>query len=124
VEENPLQQVVYSYGDDLISQNRNGTVAFYHYDGLGSTRRLSNAVGVLTDAYDYEAFGETLNKTGSTENAYLFTGEQLDSSLNQYYLRARYYDQGSGRFTQMDGYQGRMGDPVSLHKYLYAMLIQ
>jgi RHS repeat-associated protein len=119
VEDNPLQRVVYSYGDDLISQNRNGAWAFYHYDGLGSTRRLSNAAGVVTDAYDYEAFAETLNKTGSTANAYLFTGEQFDGSLNQYYLRARYYDQGSGRFTQMDSYQGNNADPVTLHKYVY-----
>ena len=60
-----------------------------------------------------------LDQTGGTQNNYLFTGEQYDSSLDQYYLRARYYDPGAGRFTQMDTYQGRMGEPVTLHKYLY-----
>src|SRR5690606_21899436 len=83
-------------------------------------RLLSDSVGNITDSYDYEALGEELNQNGSTENSYLFTGEQFDSSLNQYYLRARYYDQGVGRFTQMDTYQGNNFDPVTLHKYLYA----
>lgn len=112
-------QVSYSYGHDLISQNRAGATSFYHYDGLGSTRALSNASGSLTDTYDYEAFGEVLSKTGTTENRYLFTGEQFDGSLNQYYLRARYYDQGVGRFTQMDTWAGRNFDPITLHKYVY-----
>ncbi|WP_255395950.1 RHS repeat-associated core domain-containing protein, partial [Motiliproteus sp. MSK22-1] len=110
----------YRYGDDLLSQDRNGAFSFYHYDGLGSTRILTDTSGTQTDGYDYEAFGETLNQTGTTENSYLFTGEQLDASLNQYYLRARYYDQGVGRFTQQDSWMGNNQDPVTLHKYLYA----
>ncbi|WP_216825072.1 polymorphic toxin-type HINT domain-containing protein [Agarilytica rhodophyticola] len=112
--------VAYRYGHDLINQDRAGTVSYYHYDGLGSTRHLSDSLGSLTDSYDYEAFGETLSQTGSTVNNYLFTGEQLDASLSQYYLRARYYDQGNGRFTQMDTWMGNNHDPVTLHKYLYA----
>jgi len=53
-------------------------------------------------------------------NDYKFTGEQYDAGLGQYYLRARYYDQGVGRFTQMDTWMGRNHDPITLHKYLYA----
>ncbi len=34
-------------------------------------------------------------------------------------LKARYYDQGIGRFTQQDSYQGSSYDQVTLHKYLY-----
>ena len=115
-----LSTVTYSYGHDLVSQNREGDFRFYQYDGLGSTRGLSNSAGVVTDSYDYEAFGEVLNETGSTDNNYKFTGEQFDASLDQYYLRARYYDQGVGRFTQQDTYMGNNSDPVSLHKYMYA----
>lgn len=110
----------YSFGDDLISQVfPGGNVFFYHYDGLGSTRSLSDVTGLFTDEYDYEAFGELTGSSGATDNDFLFAGEQFDSSLGQYYLRARYYDQGIGRFTQMDNFQGLMNDPVTLHKYLY-----
>jgi choice-of-anchor A domain-containing protein/RHS repeat-associated protein len=112
--------ITYTYGDDLISQNKAGQTAYYHYDGLGSTRQLSNTQGNFTDGYHYQAFGKLLNKTGTTDNKYLFTGEQYDNNLNQYYLRARYYNQNNGRFTQMDTYAGNSQDPVTLHKYLYA----
>lgn len=47
-------------------------------------------------------------------------GEQYDPNLGFYYLRARFYNPSSGRFTQMDTWQGNMSDPVTLHKYLYA----
>ncbi|MBL4827259.1 MAG: RHS repeat-associated core domain-containing protein [Spongiibacteraceae bacterium] len=87
---------------------------------MGSTRSLSDQAGTITDTYHYEAFGEVLNQTGSTENDYKFTGEQYDEDLNQYYLRARYYYQHSGRFTQQDTWMGNNHDPITLHKYLYA----
>ncbi|MDX1452223.1 MAG: type IV secretion protein Rhs, partial [Oleiphilaceae bacterium] len=74
--------VHYTYGDDLISQERAGATNYYHYDGLGSTRALSDELGGFSDSYDYEAFGEVLNTTGATENSYLYTGEQFDSQLD------------------------------------------
>jgi RHS repeat-associated protein len=110
----------YLYGDDLIKQTQAANDSYYLYDGLGSTRALSDSTGTVTDSYNYESFGSVLNQTGSTENDYLFTGEQYDSGLDNYYLRARYYDQNVGRFTQMDTWMGNNSDPVTLHKYLYA----
>ncbi|MDF2179900.1 hypothetical protein P2G88_16730 [Aliiglaciecola sp. CAU 1673] len=110
---------VYLYGDDLIAQETDGDWRFYHYDSLGTTRDLSDSTGQLTDSYDYEAFGELLGKVGETDNQYLYTGEQYDPELDNYYLRARYYDQGVGRFTQMDEWQGKICLPISLNKYLY-----
>ncbi|GAB4190188.1 MAG: hypothetical protein Tsb002_17920 [Wenzhouxiangellaceae bacterium] len=120
IEDAPSGITAYSYGDDLLSQNRAGAVSYYHYDGLGSTRALSDNSGALTDSYAYEAFGTLLNQSGATSNDYLYTGEQYDTELSQYYLRARYYNPTIGRFTQMDTWMGRNHDPVTLHKYLYA----
>lgn len=74
----------------------------------------------FTDTYFYEAFGEVLAETGGTENDYKYTGEQYDSSLDMTYLRARYYDQGIGRFSQQDEWQGRLHQPWTLNKYVYA----
>ena len=50
----------------------------------------------------------------------LYAGEQFDTDAQQYYLRARYYDQNTGRFNRMDPFAGNNRDPQSLHKYLYA----
>jgi RHS repeat-associated protein len=57
--------------------------------------------------------------SGATANNYRFAGEQFDPNLDQYYLRQRYYNQNSGRFTRRDTYEGNFEDPMSLHKYLY-----
>ncbi|WP_159448672.1 RHS repeat-associated core domain-containing protein [Thiothrix eikelboomii] len=35
----------------------------------------------------YTAFDDLLQQTGTTENAYRFTGEWYDAGLDQYYLR-------------------------------------
>ena len=112
--------VSYTYGHDLLSQERGGSASFYHYDGLASTRALSDASGSLTDTYDYEAFGEVLNQTGTTENNYLFTGEQFDRETKNYYLRARYMNPANGNMLSMDTWAGKSQSPITLNKYLYA----
>ncbi|TBW58858.1 tandem-95 repeat protein [Marinobacter halodurans] len=117
---NGTTDVSYTYGDDLLAQERSGGTAYYLYDGHGSTRALADESSTVTDTYHYDAFGVELASTGDTENDYRYTGEQRDAGLEQYYLRARYYDQGVGRFTQMDTWMGRNVDPVTLHKYMYA----
>jgi RHS repeat-associated protein len=82
-------------------------------------RYLTDTNGVITDTFDYDAFGNLIARTGSTPNNFLFTSEQLDPDLGLYYLRARYHDPSTGRFWTMDEFQGSSGEPLSLHKYLY-----
>jgi len=125
-------QTRYEFGDDLYSQVRwgdatlpppgegegggEGVTSFFLYDGLGSTRSLTNASGAIVQSYNYRPFGEGIDHPGELSTNHLFTGEYYDSNLDYYYLRARYYSPGLGRFT---GY-----DPVEdannkLHKYVY-----
>jgi RHS repeat-associated protein len=49
-----------------------------------------------------------------------YRGEQYDSDLGLYYLRARYYNTMTDRFVSMDPSSGVITDPKTLHKYLYA----
>ena len=107
-------------GADLISMERGGSTYIYMYDGHGSVRGLIDAEGKLTDTYNYDAFGVMLERTGETENSYLYCGEQQDDTTGLYYLRARYMNPATGTFTSMDTYGGSVFDPTSLHKYLYA----
>ncbi|HMG75196.1 MAG TPA: PKD domain-containing protein [Pyrinomonadaceae bacterium] len=111
----------FGYGHSLISQQIvGGSLSFYQYDGHGSVRLLTNASGAITDTYDYDAFGNLINRTGSTPNDYLYNGEQFDANIGFYYLRARYLNPAAGRFLSMDSFEGDLADPISLHKYLYA----
>jgi len=109
----------YVYGIDLISQQRGSEKSFYLVDGLGSTRGLTDAGGVVVDRYSYDAFGNLIGSTNNVENNYLFAGEQFDRGLGDYYLRARYYDSDTGRFTRRDSYAGSISEPLTLHKYIY-----
>jgi len=59
------------------------------------------------------------NASPRPASEYLCTGEQIDPDLGMYYLRARYYQPGLGRFWTIDSFEGDMEEPASLHKYLY-----
>lgn len=113
----------YSYGLQRISQDQvvsnTWTPSFYVYDGGGSVRALTNAAGGVTDTYAYDAFGNLLNKTGSTPNNMLYRGEEIDQDLGLYYLRARYMNPLTGRFMSRDPEDGQIHDPRTFHKYLY-----
>ena len=113
-------QAYYTIGADLVSQERDGNVSVYLYDGHGSVVGLANESGVVTDSYVYDAFGNLISSTGSTENNYRYCGEQFDETTGLYYLRARYMDTSTGRFISQDSYSGSISDPISLHKFLYA----
>jgi len=118
----------YTYGLQRISQNLSPSVtgnstwtaSFYVYDGGGSVRQLADSTGKVTDEYEYDAYGNSFTKQGSTPNNYLYRGEQYDPDLGLYYLRARYYNPATGRFLSRDPEGGALLEPASLHKYLYA----
>jgi RHS repeat-associated protein len=80
----------------------------------------SGTVPGATVTYDYDAFGNKVNSTGTTPNNFLYIGEQWDSDLSLYYLRARYLNPLTGRFVSRDPEDGINTDPKTLHKYIYA----
>lgn len=110
----------YVHGHDLISQNRSSVKSFYHVDGLGSTRALSDVNGLITDSYLYDAFGRRIGGFGGSVNPFLYTGEYRDSVSGLDYLRARWMDSGVGRFVSRDRFEGLRTNPVTLNPYLYA----
>jgi RHS repeat-associated protein len=121
---NGVVQRTYTYGLQRISENQQiqgaWTPSFYGYDGMGSVRQLTGLDEKVTDTYNYDAFGNLLSSPGPTPNNYLYRGEQYDPDLGLYYLRARYYNPQTGRFLSRDPEDGKILDPATLHKYLYA----
>ena len=111
----------YSWGINLISQERTGVESVYLSDEHSGIRTLTDSLGSITDQYTYDAYGQFLNNTqNSTQNNYFYRGEQYDKDVKQYYLRARYYDSNIGRFTAKDPFPGFRLIPISLNKYVYA----
>lgn len=113
----------YAYGLQRVSENQlvnsAWTPSFYGYDGHGNVRFLTSVAGAVTDTYQYDAFGNRIASTGTTPNKYFYSGEQLDSSLGLYYLRARYYRQATGRFWTRDPIEGELCCGLSWNPYVY-----
>jgi RHS repeat-associated protein len=110
----------YVWGRKLIERTRGGQGTFYDSDALGNIKALTDSNGNITDRYEYGAFGTLLNHTGSSDNAYRYTGEYFDDSAQLQYNRARWYDAGVGRFTASDPFSGIKTRPETLNKYTYA----
>ena len=113
--------MTYVIGDDVLYQiDADCTALFLGVDGHGSTRFLTDGAAQIVERYDYDAYGNALNfAPGSAKTVLLYTGEQFDANVQQYYLRVRYYDAAIGRFNRLDLFAGDIQDPQSLHKYAY-----
>ena len=113
----------YDYGDDLFCQvdlpeSEAPEPHYFVYDGLGSTRSLTDNQGTIEPGqqYNYQPFGEGIDHPTQLATNYLFTGEQFDQEANFYHLRARQYDPSLGRFTSFDSVEDYAN---RLHKYVY-----
>lgn len=81
---------------------------------------LANANGAITKQYKYDAFGVEENPGVFDTNVFRYCAEYFDVETNTIYLRARYYDAQTGRFTQQDGWNYAVpGFLLSLNLYTY-----
>jgi RHS repeat-associated protein len=122
-DQNDATQVVYTlepaqYGN-LVSQLRGSATTYAHFDGLGSTDRLTDAAANVTDSYTYFAFGAIKASTGSTTNPFRYVGGSgyyYDTDAVEYYIRARQYDPARARFLARDslGFENRQ---INLYHY-------
>ena len=93
----------YLWGINLIAADLGGTRSYYLFNGHGDVTGLANTAGNLTKSYDYDAFG---NQKGTIDpvdpNKFRYAGEYWDEQTATYYLRARCYSPGTGRFISED----------------------
>jgi RHS repeat-associated protein len=108
----------YLYGVGRIAQYTTYSTDYFLGDALGSVRQLADHTGVTTLSRNYEPYGEVLNSAGSATTNYGFTGEWTDAT-GMVYLRARYYEPGTGRFITRDVWEGDHTRPLSLNKWNY-----
>jgi RHS repeat-associated protein len=98
-----IESVYYTQG--LLSQRRNNASYFYHYDGLGSTKALTDANQNVQSSTKYDAWGNILQASGTITNPYLYVGElgyYGDGDAGMYLLTQRWYNPAVGRFVVRD----------------------
>ena len=110
----------YARGERLLAIFVDGAAHTVHPDGLGSIRALTDASGALTDRYGYEAFGNLVDRSGTSANPFGFAGEYFDSELALAHHRARWMNPSLGVFLSRDPWPSSPRRPATLHRYLYA----
>ena len=114
--------VTYVYGLDLISAtDSGGEQTYFTYDGLGSVTDLTDGTGAVTATFTYDVFGAVRSQTGASDTYWRFAGEQTDAATGFQYLRARYYDPGTGRFLTRDPLRGTALNPQTHNPYAYGL---
>jgi len=121
-ENGPDGAIDYAYGLGLTESSSLAFNYFYNVDALGSISNLTDSTGTVKETYSYDAWGNALSASGKvgTQNKFRFTGQALDPATGLYFLRARYYDPGSGRFLGKDTFPGNASIPITLNHYIYA----
>ena len=98
------------YGNLVSQRVKSGAVwtpYYHHYDALGSTRQMTGSAGSLVNSYGYTAWGEAIAAltSESVANAFRWVGMLgyfFDDEADTYYVRARHYDPGTGRWLSQD----------------------
>jgi len=72
------------------------------YNPHGDVQGLTNTSGSLTKTYEYDAFGNEIDKVDTDTNPWRYCGEYYDVETDNIYLRNRYYSPATGRFINED----------------------
>ena len=135
------QTTSFTYDDNIVSFEREGTRNFYQLDELGSAMYLTGTDGAAYNPYAYDPFGNILDPTtgkrrrapGNKQNKaytregnliqpFAFTGYREEEN-GLYYAQVRSYDPKAGRFTGKDRVRGLVNLPDSYNRYIYCFNI-
>ncbi len=99
--------------DEPFIRKQSSGDEFYQTDFLGSPVSLTDGTGVVQTTLAYESFGQT-TVSGTTTNAFQYTGRENDGT-GLFYYRARYYSPQLRRFIQEDS----IGLSAGINFYAY-----
>jgi RHS repeat-associated protein len=96
----------YLYGPDgtPIEQVKisTGTSDYFVSDDQGSTRALIGSSGSVVSTFSFDPDGNVVGTSGTVTTPLLYDGQYNDPVSGFYYLRARWYDAGTGEFATVD----------------------
>jgi RHS repeat-associated protein len=93
---------IYGPGGQPIEHISGKAVDYLQTDQAGSVRLMTNSAGQNVGTYNYTSYGQIIGHTGTATSALQYDGQFTDSESGLIYLRARFYDPGTGQFTTAD----------------------
>ncbi len=127
--------VNYYYGIGLIYEDSADGIMVYHYDHLGSVRKITDESGQIMYHFAYGAYGEIQSIWHKGDNGkmsveainkdhpmrFLYNGAigVITDDNTLCYMRQRYYDTEIKRFINQDILSGGISDSQSLNRYSY-----
>lgn len=103
------EYIIDPYGN-VISAYYDSDYYVYSSDIQGSTACITDGDNISAE-YEYSDFGEAAATADeSFFNEICYTGAVYDNATGMYYMRARYYEPGTGRFITQDTYRGEVSD--------------
>ena len=106
-----------SGGHKTLGQFADDAWAYYLPDALGSVRQTTDVQGAVTAAREWTPYGV---EVGGAQPGLGYTGEWFDADVEAQYLRARWYDVATGRFTSRDPWEGDIYNPETRNGFDYA----
>jgi RHS repeat-associated protein len=106
----------YLYGPEGLPVEQVGSEeepTYLHHDQLGSTRLLTSAGGETSAAFSFAPYGGLEGSTGTATTPLGFAGQYTDAETRLQYLRARFYDPGTGQFLSRDPVEELTRQPYS-----------
>ncbi len=120
---NDVVNVVYTsephVSGGLISARLSGTSSYHHFDGIDSTRQLTNAAGTVTDTWIHSAWGTDVARTVTTAAHLTWLGSlgyYSDSETSEIYVRRRMYVPAVARWLSTDELMSEV-----LRRYVYCL---
>ena len=110
----------YTQGLGLTSRiDPTGASSYYDFDAIGSTAGLTGVVGGYVNQYTTLPFGEVVSATETVPNPFQFVGQWgvIREGNGLDFMRARFYEEGTGRFLSDDPL-GIGGGNVNLLAYV------
>ncbi|MDN5294448.1 MAG: hypothetical protein PWQ31_1753, partial [Eubacteriales bacterium] len=117
----------YTYDDKgaPVSVTKNGQTYYFHYNAHGDVVALTDASGNITATYEYDEWGNVTSRTGNIDTPFGYAGQYgcvYDKETGLYFLKSRYYDPATGRFTSRDRFKGFENRQVSQNSSTYCTL--
>jgi len=109
----------YVHGAGLLAMvSATGNTYCYHFNAVGSTIAMTDGNQALVNKYAYDSFGSVANQAEAVSQDFKFVGSLgvMAERNGFYYMRARYYDPGVGRFISEDPI-GFAGGSANLFSY-------